>query len=44
MRARVAVGWIEPEADIEEELGEEDEALGESDAAAEAAIEGEQEG
>jgi N utilization substance protein A len=44
MRARVAVGWIEPEADIEEELGEEDEALGESEEAAEAAIEGEQEG
>jgi N utilization substance protein A len=39
MRARVAAGWIEPEADIEEELGEEDEALGEADQAAEAAIE-----
>jgi len=37
MRARVAVGWIEPEADIEEELGEEDEVLGEAiEAAAEA--------
>ena len=28
MRARVAAGWIEPEAEIEEELVEEDEALG----------------
>jgi N utilization substance protein A len=37
MRARVAVGWIEPEADIEEELGEEDEVLGEADEAIEAA-------
>jgi N utilization substance protein A len=39
MRARVAAGWIEPEAEIEEELGEEDEALGEADEAAEAATE-----
>jgi len=39
MRARVAVGWIEPEADIEEELVEEDEALGEADEAIEAAAE-----
>jgi N utilization substance protein A len=37
MRARVAAGWIEPEADIEEELSEEDAALGESDQAAEVA-------
>src|SRR5476651_1532540 len=37
MRARVAVGWIEPEAEIEEELIEEDEILGETDAAVEAA-------
>jgi N utilization substance protein A len=37
MRARVAVGWIEPEAEIEEELGEEDEVLGEADEAIEAA-------
>ena len=36
MRARVAAGWIEPEADIEEELVEEDEALGEAEAAIEA--------
>ncbi|HLY78912.1 MAG TPA: transcription termination factor NusA [Caulobacteraceae bacterium] len=36
MRARVAVGWIEPEADIEEERGEEDEVLGEADEAIEA--------
>jgi transcription termination/antitermination protein NusA len=43
MRARVAAGWIEPEALIEEELTEEDEALGEADAAVEAALE-EQEG
>ena len=39
MRARVAVGWIEPEADIEEELVEEDEVLGEADEAIEAAAE-----
>ena len=39
MRARVAVGWIEPEADIEEELGAEDEVLGEADEAIEAAAE-----
>ena len=37
MRARVAAGWIEPEADIEEELVEEDEALGEAEAAIEPA-------
>jgi N utilization substance protein A len=43
MRARVAAGWIEPEAEIEEELAEEDAALGESEAAVEAALE-EQEG
>jgi N utilization substance protein A len=36
MRARVAAGWIEPEALIEDELDAEDEALGEVDAAAEA--------
>jgi N utilization substance protein A len=40
MRARVAVGWIEPEADIEEELVEEDEILSEADAAVEAVAEG----
>jgi N utilization substance protein A len=39
MRARVAAGWIEPEADIEEELGEEDEALGEAAEAIEASAE-----
>ncbi len=39
MRARVAAGWIEPEALIEEELAEEDEVLGEADAAVEAVIE-----
>jgi len=39
MRARVAAGWIEPEAEIEEELAEEDQALGETDEAAEAATE-----
>ncbi len=44
MRARVAAGWIEPEALVEEELveeelAEEDEALGESEAAAEAVLE-----
>jgi N utilization substance protein A len=44
MRARVAAGWIEPEALVEEELVEEelaqeDEALGESEAAAEAVLE-----
>jgi N utilization substance protein A len=38
MRARVAAGWIEPEADIEEELNEEDSALGEADEAVEASI------
>ncbi len=48
MRARVAAGWIEPEALVEEELVEEelaqeDEALGESEAAAQAVLE-EQEG
>ena len=37
MRARVAAGWIEPEAEIEEELVEEDEILGEADEAVEAA-------
>ena len=40
MRARVAAGWIEPEALIEEELAEEDEALAEADEAAEAVVEG----
>jgi N utilization substance protein A len=45
MRARVAAGWIEPEALVEEELVEEelleeDGALAEADAAAEAAVEG----
>jgi len=44
MRARVAVGWIEPEADVEEELVEEDEALGEAEAAMEAAAEAPEEG
>jgi N utilization substance protein A len=39
MRARVAVGWIEPEALIEEELTEEDAALAEADEAAEAVVE-----
>jgi transcription termination/antitermination protein NusA len=44
MRARVAAGWIEPEALVEEELVEEelaqeDEALGESEAAVEAVLE-----
>ena len=39
MRARVAAGWIEPEAEIEEELVEEDEVLGETDEAVAAAIE-----
>jgi N utilization substance protein A len=34
MRARVAAGWIEPEAEIEEEFDEEDEALAESEEAA----------
>ncbi len=29
MRARVAAGWIEPEAEIEEEFNEEDEVLAE---------------
>jgi len=37
MRARVAAGWIEPEADIEEEFEEEDEAIAEVDEAVEAA-------
>jgi N utilization substance protein A len=36
MRARVAAGWIEPEADIEEEFAEEDEAIAEVDEAVEA--------
>jgi N utilization substance protein A len=40
MRARVAAGWIEPEALIEEELAEEDEVLAEADEAAEAVVEG----
>jgi N utilization substance protein A len=39
MRARVAAGWIEPEALIEDELDEEDQALGEADEAVEAAVE-----
>jgi N utilization substance protein A len=39
MRARVAAGWIEPEAEIEEEFSEEDEALAESSDAAVAASE-----
>ncbi|HEY3798078.1 MAG TPA: transcription termination factor NusA [Caulobacteraceae bacterium] len=39
MRARVAAGWIEPEEIIEEEFDAEDEALAESDGAAEAALE-----
>jgi N utilization substance protein A len=39
MRARVAAGWIEPEALIEEELIEEDAALAETDEAAEAVVE-----
>jgi transcription termination/antitermination protein NusA len=48
MRARVAAGWIEPEALVEEELVEEelaqeDEALGESEVAAQAVLQ-EQEG
>ena len=43
MRARIAVGWIEPEADIEEELGVEDEVLGEADEAVEAAAESHEE-
>ncbi len=43
MRARVAVGWIEPEADIEEELGVEDEVLGEADEAVEAVAESQEE-
>src|SRR5216684_904874 len=42
MRARVAAGWIEPDADIEEELGEEDAVLGETDEAAMAVIEGQE--
>jgi N utilization substance protein A len=43
MRARVAAGWIEPDADIEEELVEEDAVLGETDeAAAMAVIEGQE--
>jgi N utilization substance protein A len=44
MRARVAAGWIEPEADIEEELDEEDDALAESEEAAEEALEAVEEG
>jgi N utilization substance protein A len=44
MRARVAAGWIEPEALIEDELDEEDQALGEADEAAEAVIEGGEQG
>ncbi len=43
MRARVAAGWIEPEAEIEEELVEEDEVLGEADEAVEAAMEAQEE-
>ncbi|MFI4976121.1 MAG: transcription termination factor NusA [Caulobacterales bacterium] len=39
MRARVAAGWIEPEAEIEQEFDEEDEAIAEEEAAAEAAEE-----
>ena len=39
MRARVAAGWIEPEAEIEEEFAEEDEALAAEAEAEEAAIE-----
>jgi N utilization substance protein A len=39
MRARVAAGWIEPEAEIEEQLGEEDDALIDADEAVEEAIE-----
>jgi len=39
MRARVAAGWIEPEADIEEELEAEDEVLAHADVAAEDALE-----
>src|SRR5471032_559760 len=35
MRARVAAGWIEPDAVIEEEFAEEDEALAEAEAAVE---------
>jgi hypothetical protein len=38
MRARVAAGWIEPEAEIEEEFAEEDAALGAEAEAEEAAI------
>ena len=44
MRARVAAGWIEPDADIEEELVEEDAVLGETDEAIEAAAEAPEEG
>jgi N utilization substance protein A len=39
MRARVAAGWIEPEADIEEELEAEDDVLAQADEAAEEAQE-----
>jgi N utilization substance protein A len=39
MRARVAAGWIEPEADIEEELEAEDDVLAQADEAADAAQE-----
>jgi len=38
LRARVAAGWIEPEADIEEELESEDESLAEADEAAESVL------
>src|SRR5579864_7855118 len=39
MRARVAAGWIEPEAEIEAELDQEDDALADADEAVEAALE-----
>jgi N utilization substance protein A len=39
MRARVAAGWIEPEAEIEEALDEEDDVLAHADEAAEEALE-----
>jgi N utilization substance protein A len=38
MRSRVAAGWIEPEADIEAELGEEDDVLADADEAVEEAV------
>jgi N utilization substance protein A len=41
MRARVVAGWIEPEAEIEEELDAEDQILGEADEAVEQAVEAE---